>query len=142
MNKISIKIGLLFFIAVLFLETILVAFLHQSIIESRVNEEFSALITRGNNHREILEESFYPETIKHIALMESKTDTQVVITNRQKNKIIISSNIVTPMMKSIIKDTPSKVPNKGMILEENWKDKLYITSVSPIKSNKRVLGYN
>jgi two-component system, OmpR family, sensor histidine kinase ArlS len=140
MNKISIKIGILFFIATLFLETILVAFLHQSIIQSRVNDEFSSLLTRGNNHREILEESYYPETVKHIALMESKTDTQVVITSN-KEKILISSNIVTPIMKDLIKSTPKMIPYKGMILEKDWKDKPFIVSVSPIKIDDKVYGY-
>jgi two-component system, OmpR family, sensor histidine kinase ArlS len=140
MNKISIKIGILFFIATLFLETILVAFLHQSIIQSRVNEEFSSLLTRGNNHREILEESYYPETVKHIALMESKTDTQVVITNNTE-KILISSNVVTPIMKHLIKSTPKVIPYKGMILEKDWKDKPFIVSISPIKIDGKVYGY-
>jgi two-component system, OmpR family, sensor histidine kinase ArlS len=140
MNKISIKIGLLFFIATFFLETILVAFLHQSIIESRVDDELSSLLTRGNNHREILEESFYPETVKHIALMESKTDTQVIITNN-KEKIISSSNVVTQIMKDIILDTPNEVPYEGMILEKDWRDQPFIVSISTIKIGDKVYGY-
>lgn len=140
MNKISVKIGLLFFVSALILETILVAFLHQSIIESTVNDELSALLNRGNNHREILEESYYPETIKHIALMESKTDTQVVITN-QVESIIVSSKTVTPTIYQIINHTPNVVPDKGIILEKDWKNEPFIVSVSPIKSNGNIVGF-
>jgi nitrogen fixation/metabolism regulation signal transduction histidine kinase len=140
MNKISIKIGLLFFAAIFLLETISMYFLHDNIIHSRVHEELSSLQTRGNNHREILEASFYEETIRHIALMESQTDTQVILTS-PKGNIYMSSNKVVPEMKKIIKSTPKKVSYEGMILEDDWQNESYIASVSPIKVNGKIKGY-
>ena len=75
------------------LEAISMFFLHNNIIHSRVHEELLALQTRGNNHREILEASFHEETIRHIAIMESRTDTQVILT-KPDGTINMSSNTV------------------------------------------------
>jgi two-component system, OmpR family, sensor histidine kinase ArlS len=140
MNKISFKIGLLFFISIFLLESISMFFLHNNILHSRVHDELSALQTRGNNHREILEASFHEETIKHIALMESRTDTQVILTN-PNGAIYMSSNKVTSEMKRIIKSSPKKIPHEGLILEEDWQHEEYIASISPIQINGKINGY-
>jgi two-component system sensor histidine kinase ArlS len=140
MKHISIKIGLLFFAAIFLLETISMYFLHNNIIHSRVHEELSALQTRGNNHREILEASFYEETMQHIALMESRTDTQVILTN-SKGTVIMSSNAVMPKMRKTIKSTPKNIPYDGLILEDDWQHKSYIASISPIKVKGKITGY-
>lgn len=140
MNKISIKIGLLFFIAIFLLEGISMFFLHDNIIHSRVHDELSALQTRGNNHREILEASFHDETIRHIAMMEAQTDTQVILTT-PANGIYMSSNKVTEEMKKIIKTTPKHVPHEGVILEDDWKHVPYIASISPIVIDDKINGY-
>jgi two-component system, OmpR family, sensor histidine kinase ArlS len=138
--KISFKIGLVFFVSIFLLESISMFFLHNNIIHSRVHEELNALQNRGNNHREILEDAFYEETVKHISLMESRTDTQVILTD-PNGRIYMSSNKVTLKMKKIVKFTPKKVPYKGIILEDDWKNEPYIASISPITINGKVNGY-
>jgi two-component system sensor histidine kinase ArlS len=140
MNKISLKIGLLFFVAVLLLEGISMFMLHNNIIHSRVHDELSALLTRGNNHREVLENSMQDETIKHIAIMEARTDTQVILTTADE-KIEMSSNSVSAEMKKIIRSTPKKVSQDGAILAEDWQNGTYIASVSPIMMNHKLDGY-
>lgn len=140
MNKISFKIGVLFFLAIFILEGISMVFLHNNIIHSRVHEELSALQTRGNNHREILEASFHEETIKHIALMESRTDTQVILTD-PKGTIYMSSNEVMADMRKIIKSTPKYVPHEGQILVDDWKNAAFIASISPVVVDNKVNGY-
>jgi two-component system sensor histidine kinase ArlS len=140
MKKISFKIGLLFFLAIFIIEAISMFFLHDNIIHGRVHDELSSLQTRGNNHREILEVSLNEETIKHIAVMEARTDTQVILTSEDK-KVEMSSNTVTAEMKRIIRLTPTKVPHDGLILEEDWKNGTYIASVSPIIVNNEINGY-
>jgi len=140
MNKISLKIGLLFFLAICILEGISMFFLHNNIIHSRVHEELSALQTRGNNHRDVLEASFQEDTVMHIAMMEAQTDTQVVLT-RPDGSIYMSSNKVTDEMKRIMKSKPKRVPHEGMILEEDWKHDANITSVSPVVINQKMAGY-
>lgn len=140
MNKISFKIGLLFFLTIFLLETISMFFLHNNIIHSRVHEELSALQTRGNNHREVLEASFHDETIRHIAMMEARTDTQVILT-KPDGSIYMSSNKVTDEMKQILRDTPKEIPHEGLILEDNWKKATYIASISPVVIDQQIDGY-
>ncbi|WP_312468892.1 HAMP domain-containing sensor histidine kinase [Neobacillus sp.] len=140
MNKISFKIGLLFFVAIFLLESISMFFLHNNIIHSRVHDELSALQTRGNNHREVLQVSFHEETIKHIAMMEARTDSQVILTN-PNGTIYMSSNKVTDEMKRIMKSTPKNVPHEGLILEDDWKKATYISSISPVVIDNKVNGY-
>jgi two-component system, OmpR family, sensor histidine kinase ArlS len=138
--KISFKIGLIFFVSIFLLESISMFFLHNNIIHSRVHDELNALQNRGNNHREILEDAFYEETVKHISLMESRTDIQVLLTD-PNGRIYMSSNKVTPEMKKIVKSSPKKVPHRGIILEDDWKNEPYIASISPISINGKVNGY-
>lgn len=140
MNKISVKIAVLFFIAIFILECISMVFLHNNIIHSRVHEELSSLQTRGNNHREILEASFHDETIRHIAMMEARTDTQVILT-KPDGTIYMSSNKVADEMKEIIKTVPKSIPHEGLILEDDWKNAPYIASVSPVIVGKKITGY-
>ncbi|QIZ10504.1 HAMP domain-containing histidine kinase [Priestia megaterium] len=140
MNKISVKIGVLFFIAIFILEGISMVFLHNNIIHSRVHEELTSLQTRGNNHREILEASFHDETIRHIAIMEAQTDTQVILT-KPDGTIYMSSNKVADEMKKIMNIKPKSVPHEGLILEDDWKNEAYIASISPVIVDNKINGY-
>lgn len=84
------------------MEVCLFFLLHQKIAHSRIEEELSALVNRGNNHRDVLETYYNEETIHHIALMEVKSVTEVVITDEQ-GKIIISSTDITNQIRQLIK---------------------------------------
>ncbi|MEH7883536.1 HAMP domain-containing sensor histidine kinase [Bacillus sp. JJ1609] len=137
MDRISMKIGAVFFITILLVEGILFYFLHSSIIHSRIDEELASLQTRGNNHRDILETSYLEETIHHITSMESRTETHVVITDR--NGEIVSSSIpVDRTITEIIEKSPMDIARDGLILEDDWQDKKYIASVSPLHDNGAV----
>ncbi len=54
-RKNSFKLGLLFFVFVLGIETVLFASLYVTLVNARINEEFEQLLARGNNHRDVLE---------------------------------------------------------------------------------------
>lgn len=136
MDRISLKIGIVFFITILMVEGFLFYFLHSSIIHSRIDEELDSLLTRGNNHRDILETSYTAETIHHITTMESRTETHVVITG-QNGEVVASSIPVDQYIQNIITAAPD-VPRTGLILEDDWQDKKYIASVSPLKANGNV----
>ncbi|WHX40091.1 HAMP domain-containing sensor histidine kinase [Mesobacillus sp. AQ2] len=136
MDRISLKIGIVFFITILMVEGFLFYFLHSSIIHSRIDEELDSLLTRGNNHRDILETSYTAETIHHITTMESRTETHVVITG-QNGEVVASSIPVDQYIQNIITAAPD-VPRTGLILEDDWQDKKYIASVSPLEANGNV----
>lgn len=56
-EKISFKLGLLFFVFVLGVEIILFVSLYITLVNSRIEEEFEHLLARGNNHRDVLEKT-------------------------------------------------------------------------------------
>ncbi|ONK24541.1 two-component sensor histidine kinase [Bacillus sp. VT-16-64] len=139
MKKISIKIGLLFFCLIFTMEVCLFFLLHQKIAHSRIEEELSALVTRGNNHRDVLETYYNEETIQHIALMEVKSVTEVVITDEQ-GKIIISSTDISNQIRQLIKAEKKTIPRSGQIIENDWKSKPYIATVTPFETGIKT-GY-
>ncbi|RSD25227.1 sensor histidine kinase [Mesobacillus subterraneus] len=140
LDRISLKIGAVFFITILLVEGILFYYLHSSIIHSRIDEELVSLQTRGNNHRDILEISYNQETIHHITTMESRTETHVLVTNAEGG--IVSSSIpADDSVKKIISSVPGEIPYSGLILEDDWQNKKYIASVSPLEDNGAVFMF-
>ncbi|MFD0048173.1 sensor histidine kinase [Actinomycetes bacterium NPDC127524] len=127
--KISFKLGLWFFICMLLIETISMTYLHTGIIHSRVSQELHSLQARGNSHRDVLEISFNPSTLHHIRLMESQTDTEVVITDNS-GKVLASSRKINSSMKEILNKHPGKIPLHGKILQQDWKNEQYISTVT------------
>ncbi|MBE3569188.1 MAG: HAMP domain-containing protein [Bacillales bacterium] len=140
MRKISFKLGLLFFVFVLGVETVLFASLYVTLVHSRINEEFEQLLARGNSHRDVLEKNYNPSTLEHVTLMESEAETDVVITN-DNGKILYFSNHILPVAKRIIKKTNKNIPYGGMIVQKNWQKESHIATVSPIRINGKIKGY-
>ncbi|MBM7650487.1 signal transduction histidine kinase [Bacillus ectoiniformans] len=129
MNKISTKLAMYFLLAVLIMESLLMVYLYNSMIDSRIQDEFQAILSRGNSHRDVLEDSFTKGTLSHIALMESKTDTEVVITDENKN-VIASSKDVSGGMINLISDHSSEISRGGLLIESNWKEMNYLATVT------------
>ncbi|MEK4012740.1 MULTISPECIES: sensor histidine kinase [Peribacillus] len=140
LNKISLKFGIWFLGAMLILEMFLFFFLHTSIVDSRIEEELAALQARGNSHRDVLENSYNQETLHHIAVMEAKADTEVIITGLNQNIIISSSKLDNEEQKIIAKEI-GRVPRDGETLENRWKSEKYISTVTPFKINQNQKGY-
>ncbi|HWL26810.1 MAG TPA: HAMP domain-containing sensor histidine kinase [Ureibacillus sp.] len=140
MNKISLKFSLWFLGAMLILEVFLFFFLHTSIVNSRIEEELQALQARGNSHRDVLEDAYNKETLHHIALMESKTDTEVIITDLNQNVIIASSKL-DKAEEQVISHSIKDVPYFGRVLEDRWRSEKYISTVTPFSINENPKGY-
>ena len=134
MNKISTKLAAYFTIAVFIMEGLLMLYLHDSIIDSRIQEEFQSILSRENSHRDVLEDRYSNTTLHHIALMESKTETEVVITDKN-HKVIISSKELTSGMHELINDSPNSLPRQGRVIEANWKDVNYLATITSFKNN-------
>ncbi|MDM5225770.1 HAMP domain-containing sensor histidine kinase [Cytobacillus sp. NJ13] len=139
MNKLSMKLGLLFFLILFGLETIMFFFLHSTLVESRVEEELIALQTRGNSHRAILEKHFDENTISHVALMESEANTDVVITNSDKD--VLGASVDISLIQMYIERPLSSSIREGKTIEDNWKEEDYISTVSPIEQDGVLIGH-
>ncbi|WP_141432556.1 ATP-binding protein [Bacillus sp. 03113] len=139
MKKISVKLGVLFFLIIFGLMTFMFFFLHEGIADSRVEEELNALQARGNSHRTILEKHFNAETIDHVVLMESESDTDVVITDKSGN--VIDSSAQSSLFKDYLKSPSTTIPRKGKVIENNWAEHPYIATISPIQMDGQLTGY-
>jgi len=139
MKKLSVKLGILFFFIIFGLITFMFFFLHTGIAESRVEEELNALQARGNSHRAILEKQFDDEMIDHVVLMESESNTDVVITDKARK--VIDSSAQRNLYKKYLKIPDSTIPREGQIVEDKWDQEPYIATVSPVYKEGQVVGY-
>lgn len=67
-------------------------YLHQTTVNSRTDEEISQLVSKESDHRDVLEENYSDDAIRHIVLMESDSKRRVVITDKEFNLIIDSDS--------------------------------------------------
>ncbi|GLC90235.1 sensor histidine kinase [Lysinibacillus piscis] len=139
MRKLSVKLGIIFFITLFCIETFMMLFLHTSLANSRVAEELASLQARGNAHRMIAEQNFDAPTLAHIVLMESVSDTDVMIIDNS-GTILASSNLDVDVT-AYIKQQKKTIPYEGQVLESNWKEKAYIATISPVHKAQQVIGY-
>jgi len=135
LNKLSLKIGLLFFVFIIIIESVLFLTLYFTFVSERVDEVMDNLLARGNTHSEILAENFEPTTLNHVAMMESASNFIVIITDDDGNEIAHSDSI-EPEMREVLTHTDfGQVPQKGEVVEDKWNEKRFIATDSPITVN-------
>lgn len=140
-NKISFKIGFLFFVFILIIEAFIFFTLYTNLANERVEEVMESLLARGNTHRDVLEDYYDYSTIKHVGIMESASEFIVIVTNEQED-VLISSDPVEKEMVSIIEKTVAKnIPSEGKIVEARWVEQKYIATSSPIMINGEDRGF-
>lgn len=115
-------------------------YLHQNMIENRVEEEFSLLLANGANHRDVLMEHYSDTTIKHIVLMEKNENREVMILDRTGT--IIGSSDYSYMLQEeyqlFVDDFSSE---KDKIIVSDWRNLPYIVSVHPYKVESNQSGF-
>lgn len=140
MHKISTKLAAYFIVAFLVLETILMIYLHQNIIHTRVDEEYSRLLANGSNHRDVLEDHYSYDTITHIVLMEAGSDREVIITGMNSEIIRSSDENIDTFLPYLSLIRSSDIQDDRILITD-WKDSSYIVSVHPYKVNTEQSGY-
>jgi signal transduction histidine kinase len=140
MNKISIKLATYFIITVLIMESLLMLYLHQTIVHTRINEEFSQLVSKGSNHRDVLEDNYSDDTLRHIVLMEYGSERRVAITDEEFN-LIISSDGYSKNLKTLLSGISDRKFTKDQVIEKNWKGEEFIVSLHPYTLNGEQAGY-
>src|SRR5690625_2200592 len=141
-NKLSFKIGLLFFVFILIIESFLFFILYINLANNRIDEVMDSLLARGNTHRDVLEDHFDQSTLEHVVIMESESEFSVVITD-ENGKIIVSSDSTKKAMMDVVNhsDENMDVPIEGKVVEDRWNEKQYIATDSPITVNGRHQGH-
>lgn len=140
MHKISTKLTAYFITAFLVLEVVLMVYLHQNIIHTRVDEEYARLLSSGSNHRNVLEDHYSDETITHIVLMEAGKDREVIITGLD-NEIIRSSVEEVELYLPYLSLIQNLDVGKDQIVNPEWKDTPYIVSAHPYDLGGDRSGY-
>jgi two-component system, OmpR family, sensor histidine kinase ArlS len=140
--KISIKVGLWFSLCILIIELVSMTFLHRNLVHTRVHQEFESLLSKGNSHRAVLEKNADAHTLSHIKLMGEQADSQVVVTNLH-GEILISSDKVNSSIEDLLKlpIADADIPKSGKIIQEDWKEKEYIATVTVINKDGKRFGY-
>jgi len=132
-NKLSFKMGLLFFVFILVIESFLFFILYMNLANDRIDEVMDGLLARGNTHRDVLEDHFDRATLDHVVIMESQSEFSVVITD-EKGEMIISSDSTEPAMMEIISHSEenTNIPSEGIVIEDRWNEEEYVATDSPI----------
>ncbi|MEI3605552.1 ATP-binding protein [Pseudogracilibacillus sp. SE30717A] len=140
-NKLSFKIGLLFFVFILIIETFLFFILYANLANDRIEEVMNSLLARGNTHRDVLEDHFDQPTLEHVGIMESASEFIVIITD-EYGDIIISSDPVEDDMMDVVKYVNNdEIPTEGKIVDDQWNEGKYIATDSPITINGEHKGH-
>ena len=113
-------------------------YLHQNIIHTRVEEEFSRLLSNGANHRDVLIENYSVTTIEHIVMMEKNEDSEVMITDNKGKIIRRTSGSNLEEFHNLIMNLDY---SNDSIIVSDWKNSPYNISVHPYKVNENTSGY-
>src|SRR5690625_3503773 len=140
-NKLSFKIGLLFFVFILIIETFLFFILYANLANDRIDEVMNSLLARGNTHRDVLEDHFDQPTLEHVGIMESASEFIVVITDESGDVIISSDPVEEDMMEVVNHANNDKIPTEGKIVDDQWNEGKYIATDSPITINGEHKGH-
>jgi two-component system, OmpR family, sensor histidine kinase ArlS len=140
--KISIKLGLWFSLCILIIEVVSMTFLHNNLVHTRVHQEFESLLSKANSHRAVLESKTDAHTLSHIKLMGAQSDSQVVVTNLRA-EVLVSSNKVSSSIEDILNlpVADADLLQSGKIIQEDWKEKEYIATVTAINQGGKKFGY-
>ena len=140
-NKLSFKIGLLFFVFILIIETFLFFILYANLANDRIEEVMNSLLARGNTHRDVLEDHFDQPTLEHVGIMESASEFIVVITDEYGDIIISSDPVEEDMMDVVNHANNDEIPTEGKIVDDQWNEGKYIATDSPITINGEHKGH-
>lgn len=130
MKRMSTKLAVYFFLTVFIMEAFLMLYLHQSILTTKINEEFERLLANGANHRNVLVEHYSDATMDHIVLMEANTDREVIITDNKGN-VMKSSEKNPPLVQALTSVLPKAFLKKDEILNADWRETPYLISAHP-----------
>ncbi|WML51459.1 HAMP domain-containing sensor histidine kinase [Neobacillus sp. PS3-12] len=125
LNRISIKLGLLFSGVFLILLLILGTILYGVFTNLFVDFVSSDLIDQGSNHSKVLDNDFSKKMIGHVVSMDQNGSTQIVITD--ENQKILGSTVPldAEMKKHLLK-------SKKEIVISDWKKDKYISTITTI----------
>lgn len=132
MKKLSTKLAFIFLLAIVVLEGLLMIYLHPTIVNARVEEEYTRLMEAGAKHRDVLGDYNTEETIHHILLMESGEGQGVAIVNAE-NQVIAHSDQTSIVWDDLTARWDLAAYSKDTLLQAEWDQEPYLISVHPFQ---------
>src|SRR5699024_9956509 len=140
-NKLSFKIGLLFFVFILIIESFLFFILYTNSANDRIDEVMNSLLASVNTHRDVLEGHIDRSTLQHVGIMESGSEVVVGITDGKGEVIISSDPVESEMMDVVDHANDGGIPTKCKVVEDRWSEGKYIATDSPLTINGEHKGH-
>lgn len=138
MRKISYKLGLAL-ISLFIIPMVMIGHaFNQIYVDYYVDHIEKDLYDRGQSYANVLGEYFDQQTLHHIAMIEEKVETTLIVLNPNGN-VIISSNPVKSDQKKYLNPLGANYSSK-YYEETDWKTNPYIVIKLPIKKNDKLLG--
>lgn len=141
MTKLSFKIGMIFFIAIILIESFLFIVLYNNLANERVDEIMQSLLARGNTHRDVLEDHYDDSTLEHVGIMESQSQFTVVIIDEVGELLVASDPLEDDMYDAINHVKNEHIPTEGKIVDADWNTGTYIATDSPIEVDGTYKGH-
>ena len=113
-------------------------YLYQTILHTRLQDEFERLMMNGKNYRDVLEEHYSQLTIHHIVMMGKNENRNVIITDKEGNIIDHSEHI--KLLEDKLFMINSQIEMDEIIIND-WKNSPYIASVHPYDIDEHTKGY-
>lgn len=133
MKKLSVKLAAVFLVTILLLEGLLMMYLHPSIGQVRVEEEYARQLATGANHREVLEDNFSMQTLHHILLMESREDRGVAVFD-ENNQLIDGSQQTRIDWETFGDRWELSSYSEDTMVQRSWKEEPFLISAHPFET--------
>ncbi|AOM84342.1 Two component system histidine kinase [Salisediminibacterium beveridgei] len=135
------KIGLLFLVFMVMIQSVLYFALYWTLADDRVDEVFNRLVQQTESHAEALALDFSDMTMSHVVLMEQSTAEDVVITDGEK-QILASSMDPSEALEETVVAFQLPDENQGsLMIEDNWQGEEEIASAALISVDEETAGY-
>lgn len=135
MKKISTKIAAMFLLALVVLEGLLMMYLHPTIMNVRVEEEYARLLEAGAKHRDVLADHNSQETIRHIVQMESGEGQGVAIVDAA-NDLVAHSEQQSIDWDGLMTRWNVSSYETDTLIQAEWEEEPYLISIHPFSEGQ------
>lgn len=139
-HKLSYKIGASFLTMMVAIELGLFISLYLLVFNTYVKQEVDNLVVRGDNYARVLAVDFSSSMVRHSVLAGVDNSTAMVVQNASNQTTLDSSQTVTSEMRQHIQEFQKSNSNTSQSLHTHLFRDDYIVSMSPVKSDGKVIG--
>ncbi|MMZ54175.1 Alkaline phosphatase synthesis sensor protein PhoR [compost metagenome] len=139
-NSIAVKLGTIILIIFLVLIISIESILYLLFLRFYTSDVINELIQRSYSYSEVLSDHFDQSTLKHVVLMESKSEKMILILDNSGKKMGESdgvSRLSSTYLESI--KNHGKIDH-GPVIASDWKNQSYFVVQTHITVDKEIVG--